>query len=541
MSDTPDAPAIFAPLWRRKWLILAVAVLAGIGSYLYYKRATKVFQANTQIYLGAAAEEQPGGERKSTTPDLSAQAAIINSIVVESVRKRLRATHDLAAARGTVRTKPTEKGGQFITITTEAHKPRAAAMLANAVAQGYIQRQREFHQRGILTSITIARRQLRRIELSAAAAPANGKKGGAPSASSVLQEASLNSRINQLEAQLSSGGAQQLKPAKPILTKLVAPTPKKNAIFGFVIGLLLASVAAYVLEQFDRRLRSLERIETIFGAAVLAALPTVRRPIVLREGRPSPSRFLLEPLRRLATTLKLTQAPLGDDGVGRPRMILFISAEAGDGKSTLVADLALVQSDAGERVAVVEANLRRPIMTRLLNAGGSLGLADVLTGSQTLEGALQTVHGGQPADAQQQGGAEGAVATLVGSRSVGSVSLLASGPPVGNPPALLAGGAMAELLRGLADDYDTVLVDAPSPLEVSDVMPLLPIVDGIVAVARVGHTREASAQKLVQLLTRVSSAPVLGVAVNCVSQKDLERYGFAARNFRLGRGKLGRR
>jgi tyrosine-protein kinase len=534
MNESPDAPAIFAPLWRRKWLILGVAVLAAFGTYLYYKRSAKVFQANTQLYLGAGVEELPGGEKKSSAPDVTTQNAIINSIVVESVRKRLRGEHNQAAARGTVRTKPTEKGGLFITITTEAHKPRAAATLANAVAQAYIQRQRENHQRGILTSIAIARRQLRRIELASAATPKGAKRAAGPSASSVLQEATLNSKINQLEAQLASSGAQQLKPAKPGNTKLVAPKPKRSAIFGFVIGLLLASVAAYLLERLDRRLRSLDRVEPVLGAPILAALPAARRPIVLREGRPSPSRFLLEPLRRLHTTLKLTE-PVGQVRAGSPRVVLFISPDAGDGKSTLIANLALVQRDAGERVVVVEANLRRPVMDRLLNVTGSVGLADVLTGDQTPSEAMQTVQGARAASSEQPGGSDAGVATVVRSRSLGSLSLLASGNAVANPPALLAGAAMVDLLRGLADEYDSVLIDVPSPLEVSDAMPLLPLVDAIVMVARIGHTRETSAHKLVQLLTRVSSAPVLGVAVNCASQRDLQRYGFAAPRARTGR------
>jgi len=55
-----DAGAIFAPIWRRKWLILVVALLVGVGTYLYYKRVTPTYESVTQIYLGAGAEEQPG-------------------------------------------------------------------------------------------------------------------------------------------------------------------------------------------------------------------------------------------------------------------------------------------------------------------------------------------------------------------------------------------------------------------------------------------------------------------------------------------------
>jgi Mrp family chromosome partitioning ATPase len=93
-------------------------------------------------------------------------------------------------------------------------------------------------------------------------------------------------------------------------------------------------------------------------------------------------------------------------------------------------------------------------------------------------------------------------------------------------------------VRSAAEEFDHVLIDAPPPLMVSDAMPLLGVVDGIVLVARVGHTRDASARRLVQLLARHPSASVLGVVANDVTRADMQRYGFS-----LGythRGWLGR-
>lgn len=87
---------------------------------------------------------------------------------------------------------------------------------------------------------------------------------------------------------------------------------------------------------------------------------------------------------------------------------------------------------------------------------------------------------------------------------------------------------MADLLHSVAEEFDYGLIDAPPPLEVSDVMPILHMVDGIVLVARVGHTREASAQRLMQLLARTSSAPIIGIVANCVPRKDIERYGLSS-------------
>jgi Mrp family chromosome partitioning ATPase/capsular polysaccharide biosynthesis protein len=552
MNETTDATSIFAPLWKRKWLILAVGLVAAAATYFYYKRETPVYQSTTQIYLGAGAEEQAPGEKpvsKALAINAADQAAIINSIVVEGVRQRLRKEHNLVAASGVIRARAAEKS-QFITITTQAHKARASALLANLTAQSYLKRQHLYYQRSILTAISIAKRQLRKIEASSAAAttskPSASKGGPAtvvPSTSSLLQAASLSSKINQLEAELSVTGAQQIKAAKPTGAQQLSPKPRKNAIFGFVIGLLLAAVAAYGLNRLDRRLGSLESIEAVLQAQILSALPSVRRPIVQRDGKPTPSRLLLEPLRRLHTNLQLLGSGRIVPGVnGRPshpRVILFTSADPGDGKSTLVADLALVQSDAGARVAVVEANLRRPIQAQLLGGDSAYGLAEVLEGRAAVGQAMQRIEStSAETSASPAVAPAGGVATVVESLEKGSLSLLAGGGTVENPPALLASDAMRELLRSVGEDFDYVLVDAPSPLEVSDVMPLLPLMDGVVIVARVGHTRETSAQRLVQLLAHAAGVTVLGTAATGVAESDIERYGFAAPKGQLGRRSL---
>jgi len=262
---------------------------------------------------------------------------------------------------------------------------------------------------------------------------------------------------------------------------------------------------------------------------ILTALPKARSPIVQRKGELRPSKLLNEPLRRLHGTLQLEH--VGEqDQTRAPRTILFVSADAGDGKSTVAAGLALVQREAGLRVALVEADFRRPVLARLLAVNSPHGLADVLAGTQPLAGAMQQVERVSPvldAAAATEAGA-GSVATLVGTSDVGSLSVLVGGTSVSNPPALLARPAMTELLRSLSYEYDYVLIDAPPPLQVSDVLPLLGTVDGIVIVARAGHTRETSAQRLMQLLGRTSTAPLLGIVANAVSRADMERYGFSS-------------
>src|SRR5271166_4127089 len=260
---------------------------------------------------------------------------------------------------------------------------------------------------------------------------------------------------------------------------------------------------------------------------ILAALPSVRTPIVNRKGELRPARPLSEPLRRLHASLQLEGTRNGQ--ARAPRSILFVSAEAGDGKSTVAAGLALVQREAERRVVVMEADFRRPVMAKLLDVGHAHGLADVLAGTLPLDAAMQQVERVSPAvSIDDAGSPAGATATAVRTAEVGSLSVLVGGTNVANPPALLARPAMAELLGSLADEYDHVLVDAPPPLQVSDVLPLLTLVDGIVVVARAGHTRRASARRLTEMLARTSSAPLLGVVANAVSSKDMDRYGFSS-------------
>jgi Mrp family chromosome partitioning ATPase len=556
MNETTDATAIFAPIWRRKWLILIVGVLVAAGSYLYYKHERPLYSATTQIYLGNGAEEQnqisvggSGGIKKASAPNPATQAVLINSsIIKEAVHDRLRKERKSAAARaalkGKAKAKSSEKS-EFISITAEARSARGVALLANMTAQAYVKRQNEHYRRQVEAAITLTRRQVRRIEAGETPHTSSKGKSGSKSASSTtatLQAATLNSKINQLEANLPVKQVTQVDPATRRQAQLVSPHPKSNAIFGFAIGLLLAAIVAYAASRFDRRLRSLSAIEEVYKTQILTALQAVRRPLVRRDGQPAPAPPLREGLWRLQTTLQVGHnANANANGNGSaergPRVILCVSADPGDGKSTVVGTLALAQAETGERVAVVEADFRRPVQGKLLGVDGPQGLADVLSGRLTIEEAMQEVSLVRPGAAvgSPQSPTAGTATVL---ESTGSVSVLAGATMVANPPALLARPAMAELSRTLRDSFDHVLIDAPPPLQVSDVIPLMAMVDGIMIVARLGHTRETSAQRLLQLLQQTPSAPVLGVVANAVSQSDIEKYGLSGRYKRGWRHKL---
>jgi Mrp family chromosome partitioning ATPase/capsular polysaccharide biosynthesis protein len=533
MNDTTDAAAIFAPLWKRKWMILIVGLLVGAVSYAYYKRQPSVYSASTQLNLASGFEEQALGGGKAgavTKAGLSNAAALITSAQnAEEAHKLLKAGKANGAkgsAKGKVRAKTSATGSDIVTITCEAKGAKKAAACANAYALAYIKHQHTVYVRSVRTAIAQTRAQLRRIELAALSGKGKSKSGGGNSGTAIIQAASLNTKLNQLESQLAVQGVQQISPAKAKGAELVEPQPKKNAIFGFAFGVVLAAIAAFVAERFDRSLRSMRTVESIFGTHVLTALPSARHPIVEKDG-PRPARALLEPLRRLQTTLHLRESPVAE-GNGEPRVILCTSANSGDGKSTLVAGLALVKRDAGERVAVVEADFTRPVMARLLAVSAEAGLADALTGRRPLDAVIQTAPlAGQPPHSAPPE-SPGDAATLVQTRTTGSVSVLVGGTSDGRPPSL-ADRNFADLIASLAMEYDSVLIDAPSPLDASEAMPLLGVADGIVVIARLNHTQDVSAARLAELLELPSTAPVLGAVANDVPIRELRRSGFTAR------------
>jgi Mrp family chromosome partitioning ATPase len=535
MNDTTDASAILAPLWKRKWLILIVAVLVAAAAYYHYKHQPTTYSASTQINLASGAEEQAllSGQSKAAANKsaiVNAASIISSSLIAEEAHKLLRAEH-AKAGKGKVRAKASATGSAIITITAEEHGAKAAARVANAYAVAYIRREHAAYVRAIRKAISNTHQQLRRVERGAASG-SRGKGAKGPSTISgaaVIQAANLNSKLNQLESEISIQGIQQISPAKSTGAELIGPMPKKNAIFGFVFGLLLASIAAFGAERFDRSLRSLARVEQTFRSPILAALPTVRSPIKQLDGQPAVAKPLLEPIRRVLTTLRLREAPAHETAM--PRVMVCTSADAGDGKSTVVAALALVMRDAGQRVAVIETDFRRPVLTKLLGVSGGPGLVDVLAGAHTLDEAVLAVPAPAPAAIVDAAALGGGGSTALRSRTSGSVSVLLSGGAPDNPPSL-TDYRMADLIHSMSEDFDCVLIDAPSPLEVSDTISLLSAADGILVVARVRHTRDVSAERLVELLSLPSTAPVLGTVVNDVPIRELRRSGLSTQGRR---------
>jgi Mrp family chromosome partitioning ATPase len=237
--------------------------------------------------------------------------------------------------------------------------------------------------------------------------------------------------------------------------------------------------------------------------------------------------FFREAFRTLLTNIQCTSLDRP------PRTVLVTSALPGEGKSTVVRNLALASRDSGLRVAVVESDLRAPTLATMFRIQPAPGLMNVLSGGVDLGDALQRVTAVAPAATDVESATLTAAHNGDSSVPDGSISVLTSGSLTANPPAVLATARVSSLFDQIAAEYDLTLIDSSPLLTVSDSVPLLSRADATILVARVGLATVPVVRRVTEILQRHPRANILGVVANDVPAKEFERryagyYGTAA-------------
>lgn len=249
---------------------------------------------------------------------------------------------------------------------------------------------------------------------------------------------------------------------------------------GLVVGLGLGVACAVMLELLDVR---------ISGEEDVAELTDI--PILGRVSRAGPGRSMLprdqdglhtEEYRRLRTNL-------GFIDVDAPIQVLLItSPRAGDGKSTTALNLALVAAERGQKVLLIDSDLRRPSVADYTGIDGGVGLTDVLRGAAPLRSAVQSW----------------ARATL---------DVLPAGALPPNPSQIVGSEAMADMIRKTRETYDLVVIDAPPLLPVTDSLALSAFTDGTVLVASHHQSRKPDLQEAIESMELVGSR-IIGIVLN---------------------------
>jgi capsular exopolysaccharide synthesis family protein len=286
---------------------------------------------------------------------------------------------------------------------------------------------------------------------------------------------------------LRKDSALQVSLVEPALTPLqpVRPRTRLNVGLGVLLGLLLGVGLAFLREFLDRSVTTPEQLEQAVNAPVVGMIPPFKahkQPVPVAEQPRTPA---AEAFRKLRTNFAFL-------GIDRESLCCVVtSPSASDGKSTVAANLAIALAQAGERVAVVDADLRKPSLHRLFRVPQRVGTTTVLLDQAEVQDAIQDLGPNMP-------------------------SVLTSGQLPPNPSELLGSRRMEELLTQLQVSYDVVLIDCAPLLPVTDPMVVSRLADGILLIARAGTTSRDQAQAATAACVK-AGARILGTVLNGTS------------------------
>ncbi|WP_182111834.1 polysaccharide biosynthesis tyrosine autokinase [Actinotalea sp. JY-7876] len=308
---------------------------------------------------------------------------------------------------------------------------------------------------------------------------------------------SLATQVTALEKPDGAPSPVQISPVRSASAQLepASPNVKINLALGAGVGLALGFGLALLRELLDTRVRTeadLRKVSTTSVVATITQDDSAAKSPLLTVANPHSQRS--ESFRRLRTNLQFLDVT--DD----LQTMVVTSSLPGEGKSTTAINLAITLADAGTKVLLVDADLRRPSVAKYMELEGSVGLTTVLIGRAAVEDVVQPWGNGH-------------------------LHVLPSGQIPPNPSELLGSRTMADLLAMLSMRYDVVIIDTPPLLPVTDAAILARLTGGAIVVvgAHLIHQNELK-QSLGALQT--VGARVLGLVLNRVPAKSAGSYAY---------------
>lgn len=471
------------------WIVLCSLLVTGTALGISLSEQ-KIYSSSAGLLFRDAQLDQKlfGSTALPPSTDPAREAATnVNLLGLEAIARRTATalgglvTPALVASKISV---SPEGQSNIVQVTATDHDPRFAARLANGYAQQFIAFRRDADRAKIAGAQQLVRTQLDQLQRSGQGRGANAS--------------TLQGRADELGilASLQTGNAELVQPAD-IPTSPTSPQTRRNTAIAFLVGLLMGTALALILERLDRRITDVEELEAIYALPILGDVP--ESPDLAAKHPAALHGFFV------AEAFGMLQARLRYFNIDREiRSLVVTSAGPSEGKTTVAENLAIAAAGRGStRVLLLEADLRRPMIGTNLALARVPGLAEVLTHGVGLNDVVQS-FALEPEDQH----------TGVGK----TLDVIVAGLTPPNPAELLESDKMADLLERLTAIYDLVIIDTPPAGLIADVIPLLTRVDGIIIVASVGRSSRDSAVHFRDQLVRLG-APVLGVIANRVKQR----------------------
>lgn len=502
---------------RRRWRLIAFATLVGVAAALVFAPTadvsyTAVHRLIVEPAPASSLGADVGGGRGETleTRTSSTAALITGAEVARRAAEKVEGDDDAGALRKHIDVSTEPKAG-LISVTARAETAQRAVDIADAFATELIAYLSERAAQERQEALDFVNERMVQLQgrLTALDETIDATTDDEALAPLLPQRAAVQSEITTLSQTLDSlssagspeAGVSTLEHAEARLATERLRLPSNDALRMALLGatgLLLGLGLALVVDRQDTRLRTKEEAEKAFAAPVLAEIPwisgwTRRREEVFTQSNAPAGAKAAEAYRSLRTSLQLMQhaaesAAARTEARAGADVLLVTSPNPSEGKSTTVANLAATFAEAGNRVVVLNCDLRQPRMEQYLRTDNGVGVSDVLAGG--------------PKAPQLR--------DVVVDTEVAGVRLVPAGSLRMNPTELFARGH--QILARSRELADIVIFDTPPLLRINDASELIPVVDEVVLVARAGRTTAESASRATELLRRLG-APLSGVVL----------------------------
>jgi non-specific protein-tyrosine kinase len=499
------------------WLLLASVLIASMASLLGTLATPRTYQSRTTLMVGQALQNPNPNQTDIYTGQALAQSyadLVKREPILRAALQALSLNWDWAALQGMIASRVVP-GTQLLEISVLDTDPQRAKYLVDEIVRqlilqspagsdlkGEADRQFTLQQvEDLKANITKSQAEVRQLDDVIAGASSARQIQDARSRQSALQSqiSTWQATYAQLLTNLQQGATNFLSVVESaqVPTVSVSVGLVSNVLLAVVIGFVLAGSAAFVLEYLDDTFKTSADVRSILDAAALGSVSYINGDqttdllVTLNHPR-SPQ---AEAYRGIRTNLQFSS-------IDQPlHTLLITSANPREGKSLTAANLAIAFAQSGQRVILVDADLRRPTLHKMLSLSNKVGLTSVLVdSSEQISDALQPAM-------------------------VENLRVMCCGPLPPNPSEMLGSKRMSQVIESLQQEADTVIFDGAPVLAVTDSLVLGARTDGVLLVIEAGRTRHVHAQRSKEALAKVGGQ-VLGVVLNRVLARSEGYYSY---------------
>jgi succinoglycan biosynthesis transport protein ExoP len=502
-------------IWKWLWLIVLAVVIAAAASYLASRAATPLYQTKTTLLVGQGTQNPTlntydiyvGQQLAQTYAELVRREPVLKG-VVESLG--LQRSWNSLVGQVSARAVPNT---QLVEVYVVDSDPYRAKVLADTVAQQLILQSPTNPNALSPDQAQFTKSQLEDLQKKIQDGQTESERlhQELDAANSARQIQSLNSEIGLLEQRVSDwqntysqllltqGGnsvaALSLLEEATLPSVPISPNTRMNVLMASALGFVLAIAGAFLIEYLDDTIKTPEDIMRATDLPMLGAIARI-------DGDNYPEKLITvkQPLSPTAEAYRVLRTNIQFSSIDHPaRTLTITSPNPSEGKSVMLANLAVVMAQSGMRVIIVDTDLRRPVQHQIFEVSNRNGMSDAVVRPPTdINYYLQDT-------------------------GVEHLRLMSSGSLPPNPAELLNSEKMLNVIEELKTISDIVLFDSPPTLVVTDAAILGSRTDGVILVNDSGNTRTNEARRAAETLRQVR-VNLLGVVLNRVHPRGRSTY-----------------